>query len=102
MSAAAPRIDARSSEYFDPGRRAKVNCKGSCRLQSGGRDVIGSGWGGGGANGGARRQWSETDDKFFAPTHGVTTCLESPVTTLVINGHNDLEELVIKFEGADW
>ena len=98
ISAAASRIDARTSEYFDHGRRAKVDCKGGCWLQRGGRDISSLGWGGSGANGGARRHWSEAEDKFFAPSNGVTTYLESPVTTLVINGHNDLEELVIKFE----
>ena len=90
--AAAPGIDARTSEYFDHGRGAKVDCKGGCRFQRGGRNIGSSGWRRG------RRHWSEAEDKFFAPSNGVTTYLESPVAALVINGHDDLEELVIKLE----
>ena len=71
--AAAPGIDARTSEYLDHGRGAKVDCKGGCRLQKGSRNVGSSGWRRGGADGSARRHWSEAEDKFFAPSNGVTT-----------------------------
>ena len=72
------RVDACTGKYFDHRRRTEVNCKRSSGPERGGWDVSSGRWRGCEASGGTGWHWSETDDKFLAPSHCVHTYLVPP------------------------
>ena len=77
-------------------RRTKVNCKRSSGPERGGWDVSSGRWRGCGASGGTGWHWSETEDKFLAPSHCVHTYLESSTPCFVVDCNDVLEELLVK------
>ena len=97
--ATTSRVNASTGKYFDHRRRTEVNCKRSRGPERGGWDVSSGRWRGCEASGGAGWRWSETDDKFLAPSHCVHAYLESSTPCFVVNCDDVLEELLVKPEG---